>query len=84
MVLKKTSINTTKEFQIQFDDNEGFSELYNFFLCQSQLKTLLTSPKFSSFNRGRADSHVIHRLLKGVFDGSGTWGWIGVKIRAEL
>ena len=27
MVLNKTSNNTTNEFQAQFNDNEGFSEL---------------------------------------------------------
>ena len=40
MILNKTSNNTTNEFQIQFIDNEGFSEQYRFFLCQLQLKNL--------------------------------------------
>ena len=40
MVLKKTSNNTTNEFQIQFNDNAGCSELNNLFLFQLQLKTL--------------------------------------------
>ena len=59
MVLNKTSENTTNKFQILFEN--GFSELYIFFLCQLQLKTLFgkESALESSISRRRSSADIL-------------------------
>ena len=42
VVLNKMSNNTPYKFHLQFDDNEEFSELYNFFLSIATEDPVLT------------------------------------------